>query len=199
MKKNHVLIDYENVQPDVASALAAEIFEVWVFVGVQQTKVKFDLLELVQKKGTAAHVIKMTSSGRNALDFHMSCYLGRLIAMEPQSFFHVVAKDTGLDSLIEHLRAEGHRVARCGSVLDIPVAKMGRDLNEDEKLSRILEYLVRRGEQRPASMKTLLGSIAALFEPKLGEEECQGMAETLRRAGVFEVVGTRLRYGLPVR
>jgi hypothetical protein len=32
VKKNHVLIDYENVQPDIMSALEKEHFSVIVFV-----------------------------------------------------------------------------------------------------------------------------------------------------------------------
>ena len=45
--------------------------------------------------------------------------------------------------------------------------------------ARIVEYLVRRGAQRPASMKTLLGSIAALFQPKLDDVQVEGVAELL--------------------
>lgn len=44
MKHNHVLIDYENVEPDGAAALTQSLFKVWVFVGAQQAKVKFNLL-----------------------------------------------------------------------------------------------------------------------------------------------------------
>jgi hypothetical protein len=37
---NHVLIDYENVQPEVASRLAPVFFKVWVFLGTLQNKMK---------------------------------------------------------------------------------------------------------------------------------------------------------------
>lgn len=123
MKPNHVLIDYENVQPEVSEVLAQPIFKVWIFVGVQQSKVKFDLVELLQHKGTDARVIKMTTSGRNALDFHMSYYLGELVSREPEAFFHVVAKDTGMDPLIEHLRTRNVNAFRWTEVIDIPIAK----------------------------------------------------------------------------
>lgn len=66
---NHVLIDYENVQPEVASRLAPGFFKVWVFVGALQNKVKFDLLDLVQAKGGDAKVIRMGGTGPNALEF----------------------------------------------------------------------------------------------------------------------------------
>ena len=45
MKQNHVLIEYENVQPAVAEALAQPVFKLWVFVGAQQAKVEFDMLD----------------------------------------------------------------------------------------------------------------------------------------------------------
>jgi hypothetical protein len=197
MKQNHVLIDYENVQPDVATALAQPVFKVWIFVGAQQAKVKFDLLDLVQQKGQDARVIKMTSTGRNALDFHMSCYLGQLLAQEPDGYFHVIAKDTGMDPLLDHLRVSGIKVWRWVDVFEIPIVKGRGDEPEEDKLSRLVEYLVRRGRQRPATMKTLLGSTAALFNPKLEEPDAVALIEQLRINGVFEVVGSKLQYGLP--
>jgi len=197
MKLNHVLIDYENVQAEVATELAQPIYKVWVFVGVQQAKVKFDLLDLVQQKGPDARVIKMTSSGRNALDFHMSCYLGQLIATEPDSYFHLIAKDTGMDPLLDHLRAKGIKAWRWPDVFEIPIVKARADAPADDKLSRIIEYLVHRGHQRPATMKALLGSAAALFNPKLGGDETAELIEQLRIHGVFDVVGSKLQYGLP--
>lgn len=197
MRVNHVLIDYENVQPAVADALAPEIFRVWVFLGAQQAKVKVDLLDLVQRKGTGASIVRITSTGRNALDFHMSYYLGQLATQEPDDFFHVVAKDTGMDPLIEHLKGRGLAVARWADVFDIPVVKAPSNAADEDKLNRILEYLVQRGKQRPAKMKTLIGSVASLFNPKLGSEEAARLVEQLRVNGVFETVGTKVKYGLP--
>jgi len=197
MKHNHVLIDYENVQPNVAEALAAPIFKVWVFLEVQQTKVKVDLLELVQRKGDDARIIKMSSSGRNSLDFHMSYYVGMLSTQQPDGYFHLIAKDTGMDSLIEHLKGRGISVARWPDVFDIPIVKAPAHVPEDDKLSRIMEYLLCRGKQRPAKMKTWLGSVSALFQPKLNAAECMQLIEQLKGNGVLEVIGTKLTYGLP--
>ncbi|QIM51556.1 PIN domain-containing protein [Hydrogenophaga crocea] len=80
---NHVLIDYENVQPDLAARLSPSVFKVWVFVGATQSKVKYDLVELLQAKGSDAKVIKMGGVGKNALDFHMAYQLGALCTQEP--------------------------------------------------------------------------------------------------------------------
>jgi len=197
VKNNHVLIDYENVQPEVAAALAQPMFKVWVFVGAQQAKVKFDLVDLVQQKGQDAKVVKMGASGRNALDFHMTYYLGQLSTQEPDAYFHLIGKDAGMDALIEHLRQGGLNVFRWTDVLDIPVTKAPASESQDDKLSRILEYLVRRGRQRPATMATLIGSISVLFHPKLEVAEATTLVEHLRDSGVYQLVGTKLRYGLP--
>lgn len=197
MKINHVLIDYENVQPSLADALAQPIFKVWVFIGAQQAKVKVDLLDLLQRKGPDARVIKMASVGRNALDFHMSFYVGELAAKDPEAFLHVISKDTGLDPLILHLRDRGIEAARWTDIFDIPILKSPAAVSQDEKLSRIVEYLVRRGRQRPGSMKTLIGSAAALFQPRLSDSEASTLLAQLLANGVFEVVGTRIQFGLP--
>jgi hypothetical protein len=197
LKTNHVLIDYENVQPEVAEALSSEVFQVWVFVGAQQAKVKFDLVELVQRKGRAAKIIRISATGRDALDFHISYYLGKLSQEFPDDFFHVISNDTGLDPLLSHLTEKGVRAARWKSVSDVPIVKVPAETGEDEKLSRILEFLVRRGSQRPASWKTLIGSTSAIFQPKLGELETERLLKILEANGVYERDGTKLRYGLP--
>lgn len=198
MKINHVLIDYENVQPAVAKALDAPLFHVWIFVGAQQAKVSFDLLDLIQRKPGAAKVIKIGSVGRNALDFHMSYCLGALVKEHPGDFFHLISRDTGMDPLVEHLRGQGIQVSRWADVSGIPILKQpAATLSDDDKLSVIIEYLVRRGAQRPATMKTLVGSIAAQFQPKLQESTAKTLAARLEALGVFELVGTKLKYGLP--
>jgi len=73
---NHLLIGYENVQSEVTHLLTPSFYKVWVFVGALQNKVKFDLVELLQAKGSEAKVIKMGGTGPNALDFHMTYHSG---------------------------------------------------------------------------------------------------------------------------
>ena len=86
---NYVLIDFENVQPANLGVLKHAGFKVLVFVGAQQTKVPFDLASAMQALGDAASYLKISGSGRNALDFHIACYLGELVAGEPVVAEHV--------------------------------------------------------------------------------------------------------------
>ncbi len=197
MKNNHVLIDYENVQPAVAKALVQPVFKVWVFVGAQQAKVKFDLVDLLQSKGEDARVVRIGANGRNALDFHIAYYLGTLAKEFPEDYFHIIGNDTGLDPLLAHLRERGLNASRWADVFDIPIVKAPAATADDDKLSRIVEYLVRRGNQRPATWKTLVGSTASLFQPKLDEPATVALLEQLKENGVFEIDGSKVRYGLP--
>lgn len=194
---NHVLIDYENVQPEFANLIAPAFYKIWVFVGALQHKVKFDLVELLQAKGSDAKVIKMGGTGPNALDFHMAYHLGRLCVQEPNAYFHVITKDKDLDPLLTRLREDGLHVQRCTAVSELPMLILPSTTPDDDKLSRVIEYLIDRGKQRPASLKTLMGTVASRFQPKLGESETINIVEQLKATGVVALDGNKVRYGLP--
>ncbi|MFN5051121.1 MAG: PIN domain-containing protein, partial [Planctomyces sp.] len=62
MRTNYVLIDYENVQPEVLSALDAQHFKVVVFVGASQNKLSFDTADALQKMGGRAEYVKIAGN-----------------------------------------------------------------------------------------------------------------------------------------
>ena len=197
IKTNYVLIDYESVQPEIVAALQDEHFKVLMFIGPNQSRIDIDVATALQALGTRAEYIRVSAPGRNTLDFHIAYYLGRLAVSEPDAYFHVIAVDKGYDPLIEHLRSKGIHATRCADVCDIPVVQSAKTAPADDKLSLILAYLVKRGAQRPASMKTLSTSIAALFQPKLDEPEVQSLLAELQRNGLFIVNGNKVVYSLP--
>lgn len=194
---NFVLIDYENVQPRLGEMLADEVFQVLVFVGATQTKVNTDTAMALQSKGSAARYVRMATSGRNALDFHIAYHLGCLSTSHPEAYLHVITADKDLDPLIEHLQAAGLKVRRWLRVEDIPLVKKPASATVDERCSQAIAYLVQRGAQRPASMKTLRGSLAALFAPKLSDADVDGMVDALIEHGLVRQVGQKVSYGLP--
>ncbi len=197
IKTNYVLIDYESVQPEIVSALKDEHFKVLMFIGPNQVRIDINVATALQVLGTRAEYIRVSAPGRNALDFHIAYYLGRLAVSEPDAYFHVIAVDKGYDPLIEHLKSKGIHATRCADVNDIPIVRVSGAAPADDKLSIILAYLVRRGAQRPASTKTLSTSIGALFQPKLDDAEVQVLLAELQRNGVFVVNGSKVVYSLP--
>ena len=197
IKTNYVLIDYESVQPEIVAALKDDHYRVLMFIGPTQARIDINVATALQVLGTRAEYIRVSAPGRNALDFHIAYYLGRLAVAEPDAYFHVISVDKGYDPLIEHLKSKGVHATRCADVNDIPIVRTSGTAPADDKLSSILAYLVKRGEQRPASTKTLSTSVAALFQPKLDEAEVQLLLAELQRNGVFVVNGTKVVYSLP--
>ena len=197
MKTNYVLIDYENVQPDMAELLAPEHFKVIVFVGANQARVDFDLVSALQAKGPGSRYVKISGNGRNALDFHIAYYVGHLASVEPDAYFHVIAQDRGMDPLIQHLQALGLKVSRSETIQDISIVKVDGAAPHDDKLSAALAYLVGRGKQRPGSMKTLRGSISVQFNPRLDEPSTTALLDELESNGIFTRNGAKILYSLP--
>lgn len=113
MKKLHVLLDFENVQPsmDELAKLVPGGTDVWLFHGPYQ---------LAQAQAIAAAqpgvmLVPRSGKGKNALDFHLAFYLGYVAAKNPDAQLVVVANDTGYDPMIAHASATlGFAVRRVG-------------------------------------------------------------------------------------
>jgi len=197
VKTNYVLIDYENIQPELGQMLADEVFQLLVFVGATQAKISLDTAMAVQAKGAAARYVPMAASGRNALDFHMACYLGELGAQDPEAYFHVISRDKGLDPLLDHLQKRGRKVARHETVAEIAIVKGAAPAHDDARCSLAIENLLRRSGNRPATLKTLRNTLASLFQPPLDNAGQDQLVQSLLTAGVVVIDGERVVYGLP--
>jgi PIN domain len=103
MKTSHLLIDLENVQPENLSLLKGRHFKVKVFLGTNQSKLQRAMVLEMQALGESAEYVEIEGRGKNALDFHIAYYLGRLSAENPKADFHVISGDKGFDPLISHL------------------------------------------------------------------------------------------------
>lgn len=106
----HVLLDFENVQPSDAElrALVPDVGQVWVFHGPHQREVEKRFASF----GTGATAVPISKSGKNALDFHLSFYIGYIASRNPESAMVVVANDKGYEPMLEHARAMGFVVRR---------------------------------------------------------------------------------------
>lgn len=91
MTKLHTLVELENVHPKIEDLreLVPEMTDAWVFHGPNQVK------EAAQLK--AAHdaitLVPHSGKGKNALDFHLSFYLGYVAARQPGASLVVVTND----------------------------------------------------------------------------------------------------------
>ena len=208
MKKNYVLIDYENVQPAAIEVLKQEQFHVMVFVGASQAKVTYEVASVMQKMGERASYIKITGNGSNALDFHIAFYIGRLAAKEPDASFYIVSKDTGFDPLLEHLKSQKISAIRVKGLTDLPRAKTTAPKSGTERVtapkssadrvSTVIANLKQRKASNPRTLKTLSSTINALFQKSLSEAEVKGIISELTKKGIIKLNQSKVSYSLPV-
>jgi hypothetical protein len=109
---NHVFVDFENVQQIDLAVIGSKAVNFTLLVGPRQTKLDMALAEKLFEYANSVQLVRLTSAGRNALDFAVAYYLGRAVLADPTGYFHIVSKDAGYDPLIEHLRSQHIRARR---------------------------------------------------------------------------------------
>lgn len=198
MKKNYVLIDFENVQPKDLAILNGHDFGLIVFVGSGQSKVPFDFAEAMQRLGERASYLKIAGQGANALDYHIAFYVGELATREANPYFHFISRDTGFDPLITHLRARKISALRHTSLADIPFVQISNAKSPDEKIDAIVENLKSRRASRPRKVKTLTSTINGIFMKRLDEHELSSLVERLAAQGHIKMDGQTVSYGATI-
>ena len=197
MRINYVLIDFENVQPDNVTILDQEWIRVLLFVGKAQTKIPLELAKTIQKMGDRAQYVEMGGSGKNALDFHIAYYLGKLSSTDKESYYHIVSKDQGFDPLVEHLKNEEHlsidRIEDLGPIAEL-VKKKALNRSPADRVDYVKGFLMRPNATRPRSRKTLLNHVIAAFGKTVTEAEAQEVIEGLFANGWVRENGTRIEY-----
>ena len=108
----HVLLDFENVQPDEAElrALVPGLSHLWLFHGPHQK----DLAQRFAGFGPDLSLVPISKSGKNALDFHLSFYAGYIVSRYPQAAIVVVANDKGYAPMLMHAETLGFDVRQVG-------------------------------------------------------------------------------------
>lgn len=141
----HILIDYENIQPKSFDGIEAKDGHVWLFLGVNQQKsLPLELVEtLLGFNNENVHIIKMQHAGKNALDFYLSFYLGKISEIDPKADVCILARDSGYDILVEHLNSayDGINIVRLASANQLVVAdeSNGKNASDIEKSQFIVE------------------------------------------------------------
>lgn len=103
MQQVHVLVDLENNQPtlDDVRRMVPDVTDVWLFHSAAQKKHLASYAPL----GDRRTPVPITRKGSNALDFHLTFYLGYLAAKNPGAKLVVLAIDKGYSPMVEHARS----------------------------------------------------------------------------------------------
>jgi hypothetical protein len=124
MPIKHILVDFENTQPQAGDvALVPESgVKLWIFRGPSQKKYDAEFAEALLPLGSRVAIVKCEKSGRNALDMHIAFQMGRLVGelaragAPAETAFVVVSRDTDYDPLLAHVRAQGFEADRATSL-----------------------------------------------------------------------------------
>ncbi|BBC22579.1 PIN domain-containing protein [Pseudanabaena sp. ABRG5-3] len=162
MKNNYILVDYENVQNIDLTCFKEKTFFIKIFIGTNQTKIPIDLVLKSQELGNQVEWIQINGSGKNALDFHITFILGRLVQKEPESFFHIISKDTGFDPLISYLKNQKIFCSRKEDISLITILMWNEGISLEDTCTIIVQKLTSIDKKcRPKSEATLKNYIKA--------------------------------------
>jgi len=182
---NHVFVDFENVHRVDASVIGTKSASFTLLLGARQNKLDAALVEKLMEHAASVQLVRLASSGRNALDFAIAYYVGRAVMADPNGCFHIVSKDTGFEPLIEHLRSrhiDAHRHNDFTSLTFLGPAKPPSDPPEG-LFTRVLEHLRKHATHRPKRKKTLVSHLLAVCGKTATEADVMNVVEGLRKAG----------------
>jgi len=122
MDLTYFLVDFENVQPPDLGLLGDPGYRVKLFHGPHQNKLDMDVVKALQPLGDRVEYIQSDRHGKNALDFHVAFYIGRLLekhqANGKTARFVVVSKDRDFDPLLSHVRSLGYAARQVVTIRD---------------------------------------------------------------------------------
>jgi hypothetical protein len=195
MKTQIILVDWENVQPELLPALSLENTRLLVFIGPHQNKLPFPVVQAVQMLGARAQYVQVSKQGNDALDMHIAFYIGRLASELKDAYFHVIAKDRDYDPLIAHLRSLDIGAAKWPDLASIPVFKRAAAVTLKDQLVAAKDWLRERRINRPKTLKTLTNSLKTVaFSGRLTDEEIGLLLKALRDEGLIDVQGQKVTY-----
>ena len=189
---NHVFVDYENVHALDLSIIGSKTVHVTLLLGAKQTKLDAAVVEKLMQHAATVKLVRLASSGRNALDFALAYYLGRTVLADPRGCFHIVSKDKGYDALIEHLRSKHISARRHEDFTTLtfsaaakptaatsPAASLAAKAPQKPRAAaatepldaQVLEYLRKPTTKRPRTERKLISHLVSHFGKKVTENE----------------------------
>lgn len=168
-----------------------------VFCGANQTKIPLALVTELQPLGLDAEYIQIDGTGRNALDFHIAYYIGRLSKEFPGAVFYIVSKDTGFDPLIKHLKAQGTACHRVSSLSSIARSALRPPTSSLDRTQRVVDSLLNRSKGRPLTRKALTAFIKGQLNAQGTEATVNEVIERLKQSGVSILPDGKVKYPSP--
>lgn len=215
MRKNYILIDFENKPVKSLALLKEEHFQVMIFLGIKNTKLSTEFVLSKENLGERAKYIRLEKAGENALDFHIAYYLGQIALQDPTGYFHIISGDKGFDPLIAHLKTVGIFSARSESIEQMPcfvtthvkpkvdkivaLPKTANSLNISENGKIAINHLIGLKNSKPRKLKTLKSTIHAKLGKDSATNKIDDVINELTKLKYLTVDIQTVAYKLPTK
>ena len=159
--------------------------------------------QLTPGEASVEHLVAMANGGSNSDENCVACckalnaLLGRMslkeklrVALNQKGQFKCPGLSSLLKPTVEPPKpiVESRKAATESSKLVQP------EVGADDKLAIVITDLQKRGAARPRTLKTLGGTISALFKKQLTETEVTSLIKSLRAKSIVMVVGSKVTY-----
>jgi hypothetical protein len=201
MKKNIILIDYENVQKHDLRPLLDHDVLIKVFYSENQ-KFTSEFTRLALEFGKEKfELIGIKGQGKNAADFHIAYFIGKLSKEIPDSLFYIISRDTGFKVLADFLnQVQGTPCSVVPSIADIPLLKQGAPAAKpvspaprsvaakagEDWYALVKGKLTNARGHKPKNKKTLRNQIISICKRKRNASEADAIIQALVDNKVIE-------------
>lgn len=194
MKKQVLLIDYENIQQIDLAAIEDLDITIKLFIGKSQNRIPFELVQQAQRFGAGIEWIKIDGNGNNALDFHIAYYLGYLTHGDPNSEYIVLSKDKGFDPVIRFINRKNISCRRINSIVEI-VTSQKKPTIDEVFMKKVLDNLKKiEKSKRPRKRTTLQKHVYSLGKGSVSEKAADQVLDELFIEGLISEANERLTY-----
>jgi hypothetical protein len=185
-------VDFENVHEVDHSVIGSKSTSVTLFLGAKNTKLDVALVEKLLEHAASVQLVRLTSSGKNALDFTLAYYVGRAAITDPTGYFHIISKDAGFDPLIQHLKSRHIRAYRHADFSALtftgtPKPAIAVPAPPPDSITKVLEHLRKNTLNRPKKKKTLSGLLLSHLGKNTTEVEVATVIDALVHAGHLSI------------
>ncbi|MBN1578867.1 MAG: hypothetical protein JW913_20065 [Chitinispirillaceae bacterium] len=180
MKKNVILIDYENVQNVDLKPLLDHDVLIKVFHNESQKFSSTFTRTAMEFGRERMELIQISGSGKNAADFHIAYVLGRLAREIDAPFFHIISKDNGFKPLVNYMK--NHEKIECRQEADITHVMLPKNIaggSGKDYYKEVIDYLSSRKSPKPKKMKTLRNQIVSICHKKISGEQADEIIQRL--------------------
>jgi len=201
-----IFVDFENfanITDDIKKADAKII----VLVGMNQDKRSFTFAKELLDSVSSVELLKVKGTGKNALDFFITYYLGIYTSRDKSIKFTICSNDCGYDPLIKHLCDNGISVRRLEMhkkqiVVEekpktIQKSKKQSNLFEtDEDYKKILNLVKGMTKNRPKKLNKLEIHLKSYFHKTVALEKIEKIIDELKKHKYIEIDDEKIKYNL---